>query len=226
MLGFNNSAFIAPILNFSVLQLGGDLSKKQNHLENALGYYRAAEVAAGDNSFQKKVALGEQIKLLCGRINKCTDAVPSIEKLLIVDGNHPWTLNNMAVWYKEMGNNMKAIELLRKALAITSFGAAKTNLVSSIVAEARLRMKNRQPSSVNEDKKIEDLLVEAYKQNPRDFELLHIFVEYHLELAKQKPDAIKLAKNYLDEMKTAENGNIFRYFELEKQYKIAAETKK
>jgi len=128
------------------------------------------------------------------------EAIPHKEYFLAKDPKNPWALHNLAVDYSSIKEYDKAIDLEKKALEISDFGAARDNLAKSYYNKAAYMAREPNARSPASEEKQDALILEALKWEQDYLPALRYMAKHCLDIYIQAKEPLKLmqGRSFLD----------------------------
>jgi len=202
---FNQGYKIDPN-NYRILMSGGDILQKQKQYQQAEGYWKASVLHTKTNADKKKV-LGRLAHLYCDDLNRCKDSLPLYDEMIALDPKDAWLYNNASYQHRDAEDYDKAIEYAHQALKLMDFGMAHKNLSLALLSKVRSvtfpNNKDNPNLTGDEYRKLEPLMVEAYKNYHDSGFILSNMAVFYAQLAARCDDdaAVKTSDSYFNELK-------------------------
>lgn len=111
--------------------LAAMIAEKRKNDEHTLAYYRLAQQYAADDDARVSAMQG-QVEVYAKDAKTYGIALTLMDKMLAAKPDDRWTLNNVSLFYNQIGEYDRAVISARKALKIKEFGAAKFNLADAL----------------------------------------------------------------------------------------------
>lgn len=209
---FNAGYKINPT-DADVLFLGGALELAADKFESAAGYY-AASAKNARTVGEKAKALTKQADILAGKLGRPIEGAKLYEIAMKLEPDFAWHPYNASIIYMDLKDYDKAIALLHQAIKIREFGSATHNLKYCILEYSDELIKKGLP----EKQKARDLLLEAYKLDREDIDVVGGLALVHVAIfneTKNTQDALA-AVQYQEELmnnkgvKIRENSTLVR----------------
>ena len=190
--------------SYIALLLGGLVSKRTEKLEIAVSYFASAAVQAYSDE-EKYNALSEQAETLCRKLQRCSEALPVHDKILLLRPKQAGRIHAAAQAYARAGNLERAVELERKAAEIKNSVAIRDELIKDLVELADTRKDRAINGTAADFRQVLNPLREAYKLDGKNTRVLSAMIDAYAARAeaKREPEALNRARRFLNELKEA-----------------------
>lgn len=135
-------------------ELAALIANRNKKIDHALAYYKLAEKFAPDSYWSVR-AINGQIEILAKDVEKKEEARSLLTRLVALKKDDPWNLYNASIYYAEIKDYDKALELNIKALSLKDFGAAKHNMAWILGQKAEaIILASEAPAALSEAEKL------------------------------------------------------------------------
>lgn len=185
------TAFKLQPQHFETFMLGGDLFELENKIDFAEKSYLKA-LSLAETSIDKSAVYGKLASINAERAPQ--NAISYYKASLDITPDDVWLMNNLAVVYNRLGQWDQAIAILEKALKISQFGMAESNLANAYAGKAT-QIIRQSPGSPENIQQAEVLAMKALKLDQTEHKARGTLGVIYLHLAKKNQDGEALARS-------------------------------